>query len=116
VVKPSSGASTKREPKESNSGSVGYLGNFNTALVDPILMIQEPRQGIYVILDFSRYPLSQSTLLDNYSTMHLVNSKELINPGTFVKAKIDNYMEAGTTVIPIIGRGTCIIRNIVNSD
>jgi hypothetical protein len=48
--------------------------------------------------------------------MHLVNSKELINPGTFIKAKINNYMEAGTTVIPIAGRGTHIIRNIINSD
>jgi hypothetical protein len=116
VVKLSSGTSTKREPKESNSGSVGYPGNFNTTLVDPILIIQEPRQGIYVTLDFSRHPLSQSTLLDNYGAIHLVNSKELIDPGTFVKAKIDDYVEAGTTVIPITGRGTRIIRNIVNGD
>jgi hypothetical protein len=57
VVKLSSGASTKREPKELNSGSVRYLGNFNAALVDPIFIIQEPGQGIYVMLDFSRYPL-----------------------------------------------------------
>jgi hypothetical protein len=48
--------------------------------------------------------------------MHLVNSKELINPGTFIKAKIDDYMEVGTTVILIVGRGTRIIRNIINSD
>jgi hypothetical protein len=39
VVKPSSSASTKREPKESNSGSIGYPGNFNVALVDPMLII-----------------------------------------------------------------------------
>jgi hypothetical protein len=43
VAKLSSSASTRKEPKESNSGSVGYPGNFNAALVDPILMIQEPR-------------------------------------------------------------------------
>jgi hypothetical protein len=48
--------------------------------------------------------------------MHLVNSKELIGPGTFVKTKINDYVEAGTTVIPITGRGTCIIRNIINGD
>jgi hypothetical protein len=57
VVKLSSGASTKREPKETNSGSIRYPGNFNATLVDPILIIQEPRQGIYIILDFSRHPL-----------------------------------------------------------
>ena len=43
MAKLSSSASTKKEPKESNSGSIRYLGNFNAALVDPILMIQEPR-------------------------------------------------------------------------
>jgi hypothetical protein len=48
--------------------------------------------------------------------MYLVNSKELIDPRTFVKAKINDYVEAGMTVIPITGRGTCMIRNIVNSD
>jgi len=48
--------------------------------------------------------------------MYLVNSKELINPGTFVKAKIDDYVEVGTTIIPITRRGTYIIKNIVNSD
>jgi hypothetical protein len=48
--------------------------------------------------------------------MHLVNSKELIDPRTFVKAKIDDFVEVGTTIIPITRRGTRMIRNIVNSD
>jgi hypothetical protein len=48
--------------------------------------------------------------------MYLVNSKELIDPGTFIKAKIDDYVKAGTTIILIIGRVTYTIRNIVNSD
>jgi hypothetical protein len=48
--------------------------------------------------------------------MHLVNSKELIDPRTFVKAKIDDCVEAGTTIIPITRRGTYTIKNIVNGD
>ena len=48
--------------------------------------------------------------------MHLVNSKELIDSGTFIKAKFDDFVEAGTSVILIIGRGTRIIRNIINSN
>jgi hypothetical protein len=68
------------------------------------------------MLDFSRYLLLQSTLLDNYSTIYLVNSKELIDPRTFVKAKINDYVEAGTTIIPITRRGTRMIKNIINSD
>jgi hypothetical protein len=46
--------------------------------------------------------------------MYLVNSKDLINSGTFVKAKINNYMEAGITSLPIIGHSTYIIKNVVN--
>jgi hypothetical protein len=48
--------------------------------------------------------------------MYLVNSKELIDPRTFVEAKIGDYVEAGTTIIPITRRGTRIIKNIVNRD
>ena len=82
--------------------------------MDPILIIQSPGQGIYITLDFSRYPLSQSTLLDNCGTIHLVNNKDLINSGTFIKAKINDYVEAGITSLPIIGRGTRMIKNMVN--
>jgi hypothetical protein len=57
LIKLSSSTSTKREPKESNSRSIGYLRNFNTTLVDPILIIQELGQSIYIILDFLRYLL-----------------------------------------------------------
>ena len=48
--------------------------------------------------------------------MYLVNNKELINSGTFVKAKFNDFVEVGITVILIAGRGTYIIRNIINSD
>jgi hypothetical protein len=66
------------------------------------------------MLDFSRYLLSQSTLLDNYSAMYLVNSKDLINSGTFIKAKIDNYVKAGITSLLIIRCSTYIIKNVIN--
>ena len=46
--------------------------------------------------------------------MHLVNSKDLINSSTFIKAKINNYVKAKITSLPIIRHGTRIIKNIVN--
>jgi hypothetical protein len=46
--------------------------------------------------------------------MHLVNSKNLINSGIFIKAKINNYVKAGITSLPIIRYSTRIIKNIVN--
>ena len=66
------------------------------------------------MLDFLRYPLSQNTLLDNYSTIYLVNSKNLINSSTFIKAKINNYIKARIINFLIIKYNTYIIKNIVN--
>jgi hypothetical protein len=111
MEKPMPGTSSKKEPKVSGTQ---FPGNFNTALVNPMLIIQSPGQGIYIILDFSRYPLSQSTLLDNCSAIYLVNSKDLINSGTFIKAKINNYVKAGITSLLIIRHSTHIIKNVIN--
>ena len=46
--------------------------------------------------------------------MYLVNSKDLINSSTFIKAKINNYVKAGITSFLIIRYSTHIIKNIVN--
>ena len=69
---------------------------------------------MYITLDFLIHLLLQSTLLDNYRAIYLVNSKELLDRGTFVKVGIDDYVEARTTSLLILGRGTCIIKNVVN--
>ena len=46
--------------------------------------------------------------------MYLVNSKDLINSGTFIKAKINNYVKARITSLLIIRYSTRIIKNIIN--
>ena len=46
--------------------------------------------------------------------MYLVNSKNLINSSTFIKAKINNYIEVGITSLLIIRYSTYIIKNIIN--
>jgi hypothetical protein len=46
--------------------------------------------------------------------MYLVNSKDLINSSTFIKAKINNYIEAEITSFLIIRYNTYIIKNIIN--
>ena len=106
-----SGTSSKKELKVSGTQ---FPRNFNTILINLIFIIQSLSQGIYIILDFLRYLLSQNTLLDNYSTIYLVNNKNLINSSTFIKAKINNYVKAGITSFLIIRRGTYIIKNVIN--
>jgi hypothetical protein len=45
------------------------------------------------MLDFLKYLLLASTLLDNYSTIHLINSKDLLKLGSFVKALFSKYIK-----------------------
>jgi hypothetical protein len=43
---------------------------------------------------FLRYPISANTLFDNYSTIYLINSKDLLKLRSFVKALFDKYIKA----------------------
>ena len=79
-----------------------------------MLMSTAPGLGIYAALDFSKHPLSESTLLDNCGATHLVNSIELLDPGSFVKAQVSAVVEAGTSSLPVIRRGTRTLKSIVN--
>jgi hypothetical protein len=66
------------------------------------------------MLDFLRYPLSASTLLDNCGAMHLVNSKDLLELGSFVKALFNKYIEAGSSSLLILRRGIKVIKKAIN--
>ncbi|KAG6060654.1 hypothetical protein E4U32_003345 [Claviceps aff. humidiphila group G2b] len=61
----------------------------------------------------SRHPLSKCTLFDNCGAMHVVNDRSLLVPGTF-KATTDDYLESGTSLISIVGRGKRVMKNIFN--
>ena len=54
------------------------------------------------MLDFSRYLLSASTLLNNYSAIYLVNSKELLKLRSFTKAAYNKCVEAGSFSLLIL--------------
>jgi hypothetical protein len=49
------------------------------------------------MLDFAKYPLSASTLLDNYKAIHLINNKDLLKLGSFVKASYNKCVKAGSS-------------------
>ena len=46
--------------------------------------------------------------------MYLVNNKELLNPITFIKGRINNYVKAGIISLLILGYNTYIIKNIIH--
>jgi hypothetical protein len=66
------------------------------------------------MLNFLRYPLLASTLLDNYSATHLVNSKDLLELGSFIKASFNKCVEAGFSSLPILGHSIKVIRKAIN--
>ena len=94
-----------------------YPGNFGTVIIDLILLTREPGIRIYATqLDFSRYLFSQSTLLDNYGVIHVVNNKALLDKGSFVLVRARECIKASTTQFLIISHSTRIIKNIINKE
>jgi hypothetical protein len=69
---------------------------------------------IYATLDFSKHLLLKSTLFDNYSAMHLVNNKERLNKGSFVKLLIELVIKVKTFILLIIRHGTCTFKGLFN--
>jgi hypothetical protein len=66
------------------------------------------------MLDSLRYLLLASTLLDNYSAIHLVNSNDLLELGSFVKALFNKCVEAGSSSLPILGYSIKVIKKAIN--
>ena len=70
---------------------------------------------MYTTLDFSRYLLFASTLLDNCSATHLVNSKELLKLKSFTKVAYNECVKAGSFSLLILGHGKRVIKKALNS-
>ncbi len=63
------------------------------------------------MLDFLAYLFLDSTLLNNYRAVYLVNSKEMLVPGLFRKLGVADFVNIGTQSILIISRGLRVIKN-----
>ena len=46
--------------------------------------------------------------------MHLINSKDLLKLGSFVKALFNKCIKAGSLSLPILGRGIKVIKKAIN--
>jgi hypothetical protein len=90
------------------------VGKLTFPVLDPMLFTGAPGLGVYSTLDFLRHPLSESTLLDNYSATHMVNNVRMLDKGTFINKRSGHIVKAGSSSLPIIGRGTRTIKGILN--
>ena len=66
------------------------------------------------MLDFAKYPLSASTLLNNCKVIYLINNKDLLEPGSFIKASYNKYIEAGSSSFPILRYSIKVIKKALN--
>jgi hypothetical protein len=110
-----------REKKAENGGSLPVEEDEETRRLVAEKLAQYPYPsiigplGMFSTLSFSKHPLSKSTLIDNCSAIHVVNSKDLLILSSFQKAKGNEHIEASTTAFPIAGRGRhlsldCLLR------
>jgi len=66
------------------------------------------------MLNFAKYPLLASTLLNNCKAIHLINNKDLLKLGLFVKASYNKYIKAKSLSLLILGYNTRVIRKALN--
>jgi hypothetical protein len=53
-------------------------------------------------------------LFDNYSATYLVNNKERLDKGSFVKLLVELVIKAKTFILLILRRGTCTFKGLFN--
>ena len=78
-------------------------------------MTQSLGIGIYAILNFTKYLLLASTLINNYKVIYLVNNKDLLEPNIFIKVIINKSIKAGLSALLIIKRGIYVIKRTLNN-
>jgi hypothetical protein len=105
IKEPTSGSSANTE-----SGTK-FPGSLVAALLDPASFNRN--DGVYITKNPAHY-LSMSTILDSGAAVHLVNDRDLLEPGTFKPATSTQCIDAGTQSLPISGTGTRVLKGIFN--
>jgi hypothetical protein len=54
--------------------------------------------------------------MDNYRVIYLVNNKDLLEPGIFIKVTINKSIKAGLFTLLIIRRGIRVIKRALSSE
>jgi hypothetical protein len=88
--------------------------SISVALLNPTLITAGPSIGIYATLDFLKHLLLESTLFNNYDVIYLVNNKERLNKGSFVKLLVELVVKARTFVLLITRHGTRTFKGLFN--
>lgn len=105
--------STKyKQSGPSAQASLNSLPETNVCgtVIDPRTVYEVRRtMGIFAALEEHRHPFSTSTIWDTGGAMHLVNSVDLLEKGSFVPCT-GGIVESGNTSFQIIGYGKRVLK------
>jgi hypothetical protein len=79
-----------------------------------VLITAGPSIKIYITLDFLKHLLLESTLFNNYNAIYLVNNKEQLDKGNFIKLLVELVIKARTFILLITRRGTRTFKRLFN--
>jgi hypothetical protein len=88
--------------------------SISVTLLDLVLITAGLSIKIYATLDFLKHLLLKSTLFNNCSATYLVNNKERLNKGSFVKLLVKLVVEARTFILLILRHDTYTFKELFN--
>jgi hypothetical protein len=92
-----------------------FPSSINATLINLLLITLTLKQGVYIMLDFLRYPLFTSILLNNCNAIYLVNSKDLLKLRSFIKVAYNKCVEASPFSLLILGYSKRVIKKALNN-
>jgi hypothetical protein len=109
------GSDKSNKGKSTFPGNLSDKGGTSGTHAHPVLLpnlAEHSAAGIYSLWN-SPHPLSDSTLLDNCGATNLVNDRSMLLEGSFVKSTPEDLVECGSSQLPIIGRGTRVMKGVL---
>jgi hypothetical protein len=88
--------------------------SISAALLDLTLITAGLSIRIYTTLDFLKHLLLESTLFNNYNIIYLVNNKERLNKGSFIKLLVKLVVKARTFILLITRHDTRTFKGLFN--
>ena len=75
---------------------------------------EENVASVFTTISIRKYLLSVLILINNYSTLYIVNNKSFFIPSSYVPSSIDNNIYISIGKLAIIGRGTYLFKKAIN--
>lgn len=105
-----------RDPADRETSNEGTsVGQINAVIIDPGTLPKGPVPAGVYSTTYSAHPFADCTIFDGGSAVHVVNSQDLLVPGTFVKSRSDECVHAGTQSLPVTGTGTRVFPCLFNA-